>query len=46
MKIFIYAMREFDELDVAERVKQEYGIDFGWERRVSYDGECRSGTRV
>ena len=30
MKIFIYAMREFDELDVAERLKQEYGIDFGW----------------
>ncbi|MBC5689874.1 lactate dehydrogenase [Mediterraneibacter sp. NSJ-55] len=30
MKIFIYAMREFDELDVAEKLKKEYGIDFEW----------------
>lgn len=30
MKIFIYAMREFDELDIAEKLKGEYGIDYGW----------------
>ena len=30
MKIFIYAMREFDELEIAEKLKKEYGIDFGW----------------
>lgn len=30
MKIFIYAMREFDELDAAKKWSREYGIDFGW----------------
>lgn len=30
MKIFIYAMREFDELDVAEKLRKEYKIDYGW----------------
>lgn len=30
MKIFIYAMREFDELDIAERLREEYNIDYGW----------------
>ena len=30
MKIFIYAMREFDELSIAQRLKKEYDIDFGW----------------
>lgn len=30
MKIYIYAMREFDELDIAEKLKKEYGIDFSW----------------
>ena len=30
MKIFIYATREFDELDAAKKWGKEYGIDFGW----------------
>lgn len=30
MKIFIYATREFDELDSAKKWSREYGIDFGW----------------
>ncbi len=30
MKIYIYAMREFDELEVAEKLKKEYGIDYSW----------------
>lgn len=30
MKIFIYAMREFDELGIANKLSEEYGIDFGW----------------
>ena len=32
MKIFIYAMREFDELEVAVNLEKEYGIDFDWSR--------------
>ena len=30
MKLFIYATREFDELDAAKKWSREYGIDFGW----------------
>lgn len=30
MKIFVYAMREFDELPVFEAACREQGIDFGW----------------
>lgn len=30
MKIFVYAMREFDELDLAKKWSREYGIDLGW----------------
>jgi len=30
VKIFVYAMREFDELGAAEKWSREYGIEFGW----------------
>lgn len=30
MKLFIYAMRPFDELPAAQKWSREYGIDFGW----------------
>ncbi|MGI6511666.1 MAG: D-isomer specific 2-hydroxyacid dehydrogenase family protein [Catenisphaera adipataccumulans] len=30
MKIFFYALREFDELPYCEELKQETGIDFDW----------------
>lgn len=30
MKIFFYALRDFDELPYAEQFSKEYGIEFGW----------------
>lgn len=30
MKVALYAMRDFDELPMAERISKQYGIDFVW----------------
>ena len=43
MKIFFYAMREYDEIPFAEEFAKEMGISFGWTAQYPICGGVRKG---